>query len=272
MFLEESKIEELREFNLIENSEENQSLSFYSTEKVYEESVENQDANDIKVKQIKLANNIPYSRAVYEFISQHKQWKIDKMANRNQSKDLYRNDNMCKKTWRALRQIIFQKTKMLITSLPVNLRNDPVCVHAKIKSYLWSFEQARDYRTYYTLLPCMLFLAMKRSYAKFIKTLCFDSEIMKFMAKQVKTFKSFNENKTGGIQWRDILCHPVFSLAKDLFYKEEEMQNIFFIKTLGCTPRDTKEDTKTRMTIIDNYEYFRVKLLHTLENKFQDWY
>ena len=94
MYIEELKIEESNEFNLIENCEDNQSLSFHSMQKVCEENAENLDANDIKVKQIKLTSNVPYSQTVYQFISEHKQWKREKMVNRSQSKDLYRNDNL----------------------------------------------------------------------------------------------------------------------------------------------------------------------------------
>ena len=194
MNIEESKIKEL---DLIENPGDNHSISLYSMQKLYEESVESQDANDEKVNEIKLNLNIPYSRTVYEFISEHKKWKRHIMAGRKQSKDLYRTDNLCKKTWRALRQIVAKKTKNLINSLPARLRTDSVSVHAKIKRYLCSFELAHDLRTYYTLLSCMVFLAMKRSYTKIIKTPCFSTDVVKFMTKQVKAFQSFNENKTG---------------------------------------------------------------------------
>ena len=58
-----------------------------------------------------LQRDIMYSDKVNKFINKHKVWRGNMMAERAQSKDLYRTDNICKKTWRALRQIVAKKTQ-----------------------------------------------------------------------------------------------------------------------------------------------------------------
>ena len=37
-------------------------------------------------------------------------------------------------------------------------------------------------------------------------------------------------------------------------------------------PKNNEDDTKTRMTIVDDYEYFRQRLLQTIEERFQELY
>ena len=190
------------------------------------------------------------------------------MIGKEQSRDLYRNDNLCKKTWRCLRQIMTQKAYELIQSLPFRFRKEPISVHAKIKSFLRSYKVAQDYETYHTLVACILFLSMRRTYAKFIQMLPLEPKVQKMMIKKAKEFKEINNNKTSSIKWSDILTHPLFRLAKSLFYKDRQSQDVFFIKALGCVPRDLNS-VKTRMTIIDDYQLFRVKMLYTLEKRFK---
>ena len=237
-----------------------------------QESVVDENSNASKIKSIKLSKSIPYTKDAYDYIEEHRQWREEMMANRKQSEDLYRNDNLKKKTWRALKQIVAWKTKQLIEALPAKQRRDPVHVVEAIKNYLLKFEMSHDKNTYNTLLSCMLFMYMKRSYATFFKKLSLGAKEIKNMMKMAKTFKSMNKNKTSKVEWRFILYHPIFCLGKSLFYQEEEMRSAFFKKILGCAPRDNNDSTRTRMTIIDDYEYFRVKILHTLENSFDEFY
>ena len=205
-------------------------------------------------------------------IEQHKQKKSKIGSRRKQSKDLYRSDNLIKKVWRSLKHIVSWKTKELVDSLPAKVRKDPFSIHAKIKHFLQSFQMAHDLRTYYTLLSCMLFLAKKRTYMDFIKKLNFEPKVYDWMVKEARKFKNLNDNKTKEIEWREIFNHPIFSLGKRLFYTEEHMQTSFFIKSLGCDQKDCNESTKTRMTLINDYEYFRKRVLNTLEKKFSSLY
>ena len=70
------------------------------------ESVVDENSNASKIKSIKLRKSIPYTKDAYDYIEEHRQWREEMMANRKQSEDLYRNDNLKKKTWRALKQIV----------------------------------------------------------------------------------------------------------------------------------------------------------------------
>ena len=119
-------------------------------------------------------------------------------------------------------------------------------------------------------------MSMKRKYSELFKRLFSDPKERKYMMNLTETFKSMNENKTSLVEWDFIRHHPIFCLGKNLFYKEEEMKSEFFIKTLGCAPNDTKDDTKDekqkKMTIIEDYDLFRTKILHTLENRFDEFY
>ena len=90
------------------------------------------------------------------------------------------------------------------------------------------------------------------------------------MKNETEYFKNCNNNKTSELKWEQIFTHPILSLAKALFYRETDMQDVFFKKSLGCEPKTNDDNTKTRMTIIDDYEYFRQKLLQTIEDKFQE--
>ena len=220
----------------------------------------------------KLERDVKYSKKVSDFISLHKQWRQGIMANRAQSKDLYRTDNVWKKTWRALRQIVAWKTKQLLDSIPNRFRSNPIWVHAKIKSFLSSFQTAKNQETYYTLVSCMIFLARKRNYPNLIKNIAPDADWKKFMTNEAKFFRDCNENKKKDLEWNQIFSHPIFSLAKALFYRDEEMQDVFFTKSLGWMPKNNEDDTKTRMTIVDDYEYFRQRLLQTIEERFQELY
>ena len=90
------------------------------------------------------------------------------------------------------------------------------------------------------------------------------------MLKEAKFMRECNDNKTRDLSWDEIFAHPILSLAKTLFYQEQELQDRFFIKSLGWNPKTVSEETRTRMTIVDDYEKFRVKLLQTIEDKFQE--
>ena len=71
-----------------------------------QESRPNKNSDASKIKSIKLRKSIPYTKDAYDYIEEHRQWRKEMMANRKQSEDLYRNDNLKKKTWRALKQIV----------------------------------------------------------------------------------------------------------------------------------------------------------------------
>ena len=200
----------------------------------------------------------------------HQQWREDIMAERTQSKDLYRSDNIRKKTWRALRQIVTFKTQQLIKSIPHKLRKDPTCIYEKFDAFLSSFKMCEDQKTYYTLLSCMIFLAKKKSYNLLIKQIESDTYWQKYMMKESKYLRGCNENKKKDLEWRQIFAHPILRLAKTLLYKEEDMQDVFFIKALGCMPKTNDEETRTRMTIVDDYEFFRKKLLKIVEENFRE--
>ena len=90
------------------------------------------------------------------------------------------------------------------------------------------------------------------------------------MIKESKHLKDCNENKKKDLRWRQIFGHPILRLAKTLLYREEEMQDVFFIKALGCMPKVNDEETRTRMTIVDDYEFFRHNLLQTVRERFQE--
>ena len=192
------------------------------------------------------------------------------MKNRDQSKDLYRSDNIRKKTWRALRQIVTFKAQQLIKSIPNKERKDPAYIFDKIHKFLLSFKICEDPKTYYTLLSCMIFLAKKKSYNSMIKRVAPNANWQAFMMKESKHLKDCNENKKKDLEWKEIFSHPILRLAKTLLYREEEMQNVFFIKALGCMPKTNKKETRTRMTIVDDYEFFRQKLLQTVRERFQE--
>ena len=179
-----------------------------------------------------LNHDINYSSTVFKQIKEHKEWR-SKMPEKEQSRDLYRNDNLRKKTWRCLRQIIIQKTNELKQSLPARFRKEPISIHAKIKSFLRPYDLAQDYETYYTLVACILFLSMRRTFTKFIQTLPLEPEVQNMMINKAEEFKEINDNKTSSIKWSSILGHPLFGLAKSLFYKDRQSQDVFFIKALG---------------------------------------
>ena len=217
-----------------------------------------------------LQRDIMYSEKVNKFINKHKAWRGNMMTERAQSKDLYRMDNICKKTWRALRQIVAKKTQWLIKSIPNNLREKPNSIHDKLKSFLSTFAMTKDPCIYYTLVACMIFLGRKRNYLKIIGRIAVDKKWKDYMKNETEYFKNCNNNKTSELKWEQIFTHPILSLAKALFYRETDMQDVFFKKSLGCEPKTNDDNTKTRMTIIDDYEYFRQKLLQTIEDKFQE--
>ena len=218
--------------------------------------------------------DVQYSQDVHSFIDKkHKKWaqtaqKVGKM----QSINLYRPDNMKKKVWRSLRHIVSDKIKQLIHSLPCKSRKDPVCVYKKINNFLQSYNEAHDEETKLTLVSCIIFLGMKKSHMKLIEKLPIKPEYIEVMREKVEKFKEMNDNKIKSVTWRDISIHPVNRLAKSLFYKSEESQNIFFKKVLGCNQKDITEEKRTMITIIDDYEVFRVKMLHTLEKEFKELY
>ena len=62
------------------------------------------------------------------------------MVDRDQSRNLYRSDNIRKKTWRALRQIITSKAQQLIKLIPNQMRKDPVLIYEKFDTFLSSFK------------------------------------------------------------------------------------------------------------------------------------
>ena len=171
-----------------------------------------------------------------------------------------------------MKHIVTLKAKKLIKSPTAKSEEDSKQLQDKVKNFLNSFEMASDMRTYYILLACMIFLAIKHNCLKSIRKLKFEPKVEDFMIQQVKKFKTMNGNKTKGIGWTEILTHPVFSLGKALFYEDECVQDIFFKKLFGCNQWHQDEGTKTRMTIIDDYEYFRVKILDTLEKRFTSLY
>ena len=70
-----------------------------------------ESSDDSSQNGIFLQRDIMYSDKVNKFINKHKVWRGNMMTERAQSKDLYRTDNICKKTWRALRQIVAKKTQ-----------------------------------------------------------------------------------------------------------------------------------------------------------------
>ena len=228
-----------------------------------------------KVKNIKLQYNIPYSNNIQKYIKKHKrriQEYLEERKQKKQSKNLYRNDNLCKKTWRSLRLLVTLKAKELIKSPTGKSQEDIDSFEDKIKSFLKPFEMASDKRTYYTLLACMIFLAIKQNHIKIIKKLKFEPKIHEFMTQQAKKFKTINNNKTKGVEWIEIYTHPVFALGKTLLYSDYKMQDAFFKKLFGCNKSSQDKDSKTRMTIIDDYEYFRVKILNILEKRFISLY
>ena len=235
-----------------------------------EEDPTSQSNKDCSQNRLYIERDIKYSKKVYEFISKHKYWRQSMMAERAQSEDLYRSDNVCKKTWRALRQVVAFKAKQLIDSIPNKSKGDPNLIHEKLTGFLSAFSTTEDPYIYYTLLSCMIFLARKRNYMSILKKITKDKKWIKYMKDQTEYLRNCNENKTRDIEWEQILSHPIFSLAKALFYKERECQDVFFKKSLGCKPQTNDENTKTRMTIIDDYEYFRQKLLQTIEEKFEE--
>ena len=192
------------------------------------------------------------------------------MVDRAQSKDLYRSDNIKKKTWRALRQIVTFKAQQLVKSIPNRMRKNPACICEKFNNFLSSFKICEDQKTYYTLLSCMIFLAKKKSYNSLIKHVAPDSYWKDYMMKESKYLRGCNENKKKDLEWKEIFGHPILRLAKTLLYKEEEMQDVFFIKALGCMPKTNDEEIRTRMTIVDDYEFFRKKLLQTVKDRFQE--
>ena len=211
-----------------------------------------------------------YSDKVNKFINKHKAWRSSMMTERAQSKDLYRADNICKKTWRALRQIVAFKTKKLFDSIPNKLRTNPNAIHKKLKGFLSTFTMTEDPYIYFSILACMIFLGRKRNYKSIIGRIAVDKKWKDYMKNETEYFKNCNYNKTSELKWEQILTHPILSLAKALFYRETDMQDVFFKKSLGCEPKTNDDNTKTRMTIIDDYEYFRQKLLQTIEDKFQE--
>ena len=82
----------------------------------------------------------------------HKQWRDNIMTGRTQSKDLYRADNIRKKTWRALRQIVAFKAQQLIKSIANRNRRNPKRIYEKLNTFLSSFSMCEDPKIYYTLL------------------------------------------------------------------------------------------------------------------------
>ena len=66
-----------------------------------------------------------------------------------------------------------------------------------------------------------------------IKNIAPDADWKKFMTNEAKFFRDCNENKKKDLEWNQIFSHPIFSLAKALFYRDEEMQDVFFTKSLG---------------------------------------
>ena len=127
-----------------------------------------------------------------------------------------------------MKHIVTLKAKELIKPSTDKSQEDSEPFQDKIKSFLKPFEMASDKRTYYTLLVCMIFLAIKHNHMKIIKGLKFEPKIEEFMIQQAKKFKTINDNKTKGIGWEEIYSHPVFGLGKTLFYADQTIQDIFF--------------------------------------------
>ena len=217
-----------------------------------------------------LEKDIKYSQKVQSFIEMHKLWRENIMTDRAQSKDLYRTDNIRKKTWRALRQIVTFKAQQLIKSLPNKHRRNPKYIYEKLNTFLSSFSMCEDPKIYYTLLSCMIFLGKKKSYNSIIRRIAPDAYWKEYMMKESKFLRGCNENKKKELKWKQIFTHPILCLAKTLLFREEAMQDKFFIKALGCMPKTIDEETRTRMTIVDDYEFFRKKLLQTVKERFQE--
>ena len=231
IFVEDFQLDTNEEFKDYEPSVDNESPENGEQPTIQASSHE---LNQNRFNQILLDLNhdINYSPTVFKQIKKHKEWR-NKLPEKEQSRDLYRNDNLRKKTWRCLRQIIIQHTNELKQSLPARFRKEPISIHAKIKSFLRPYDLAQDYETYYTLVACILFLSMRRTYAKFIQMLPLEPEVQNMMINKAEEFKEINDNKTSRIKWSSILGHPLFGLAKSLFYKDRQSQDVFFIKALG---------------------------------------
>ena len=260
----------------IYHQDENSILCVNSEDSLFFNTAQRTDKDLIKkdswLEQAKLRHDIPYTKVVQLSIEEHKKMRNEIWAAKVQSKDLYRSDNVSKRVWRSLRYIVTQKVKQLISSLPKKLQKEPVSVHAKLSVFLQKFLMAHDLRTYYVLLSCMIFLAMKHSYLKFIEKLNFEPGVHKYMVEETNKFKKMNMNKTRDIKWDEILLHPIFCLGKSLFYKQEAIQDSFFIKCFGPNQWDKDQSNRTRMTIIDDYELFRKTILSTLETRFRKLY
>ena len=259
----------------------NEDIQDHQAQECKSESKQSTESGEIRVGQYKsddeikydkdlinLNADLKYSKAVQSFIKKHKRWRQGIMKNRDQSKDLYRSDNIRKKTWRALRQIVTFKAKQLIKSIPNRMRKDSKCIFDKLHNFVSSFKMCEDPKTYYTLMSCMIFLGKKKSYNSMIKRVAPDAHWQEFMINESKHLRDCNENKKKDLEWKEIFSHPILRLAKTLLYREEEMQDVFFIKALGCMPKTNKEETRTRMTIVDDYEIFRQKLLQTVKERF----
>ena len=137
------------------------------------------------------------------------------------------------KTWRALRNVIVYKIKELIKQIKYKFRKDPVSIQAKFKTFISDFEMSKDPKIHYKLLSCMIFLARRKSYKSIIKVVAPNQEWLDFMLKEAKFMRDCNDNKTKDLTWNEIFAHPILSLAKTLFYQEQELQDRFFIKSLG---------------------------------------
>ena len=92
---------------------------------------------------------------------------------------------------------------------------------------------SKDPKIYYKLLSCMIFLAKKRSYEPIIKVIAPDKKWLDYMLEEVKFLKDYNENNNEDIPKPLIFDHPILSLAKTLFYQEKELQDVFFMKSVG---------------------------------------
>ena len=132
-----------------------------------------------------------------------------------------------------MRQIISFKAKKLIEQIRYSDRKDPKLIHSKFKSLISNFEMSKDPKIYCKLLSCMIFLSKKRSYEPIIKAIAPDEKWLEYMLEEVKFLKDYNESNDDDLPKMQIFDHPILSLAKTLFYREKELQDVFFMKSLG---------------------------------------